>query len=290
MENRNFVKEEIRITGFRSVYYFEHGKEFYHAPEQHDFWEMVYVDKGEIIAVTDGIGSALSAGEAIFHEPNEIHTHISNKKVSNNMFVVTFLTNSSAMDFFRKKTFKLDDTSKTLLSLFLKEAKNALGEVQGDYFDRKPLDFSNEKFGSTQLMAAYLEEFLIKLIRNGSSSGSVIKDSEEARKIAKNSTAHLIKEYLQTMVYSALTLDELCGHFFMGKSKLSSVFKECTGQSPMQYLAVLKVEEAKKLLRDEENSVSEIAEKLCYSGIHSFSRAFKEATGFSPTAYKKSIY
>ena len=57
MDNKNSVKEEIRITGFKSVYYFEHGKEFYHAPEQHDYWEIVYVDKGEIIAVTDGIGN-----------------------------------------------------------------------------------------------------------------------------------------------------------------------------------------------------------------------------------------
>lgn len=290
MDNRNSVKEEIRITGFRSVYYFEHGKEFYHAPEQHNYWEIVYVDKGEIIAVTDGIGSALCEGEAVFHEPNEIHTHISNRKVSNNMFVVTFITDSPAMDFFRKKTFKLDDTSKNLLSLFLKEAKNALGEIQGDFLSRKPLDFSGEIFGSTQLMANYLEEFLIKLIRNGNEQGSVIKDSEEARKIAQNSTAELIEKYMRSNLYSSLSLDELCGHFFMGKSKLSNIFKERTGQSPMQYFALLKVEEAKKLLRDEANSVTEIAEKLCYSGIHSFTRAFKDATGFSPTAYKKSIY
>jgi AraC-like DNA-binding protein len=290
MKNKNFVKEEIRITGFNSVYYFEHGKEFYHPPEQHNYWEIVYVDKGEILAVTDGIGSALSAGEVIFHEPNEIHTHISNRKVPNNMFVVTFITESPAMEFFRKKTFKLDDNLKTLLSLFLKEAKNALGGVQGDYSARRPLDFSHELFGSTQLMAGYMEEFLIKLIRNGRNSGNIIRASEESRRMAKNSTAEVIKEYLQTKVYSELTLDELCAHFFMGKSKLSSIFKEKTGQSPMQYFSLLKVEEAKKLLRDESNSVSEIADKLKFSGIHSFTRAFKNATGFSPTSYKKSIY
>ncbi|MBR2044123.1 MAG: helix-turn-helix domain-containing protein [Clostridia bacterium] len=290
MDNKNSVKEEIRITGFKSVYYFEHGKEFYHAPEQHDYWEIVYVDKGEIIAVTDGVGQSLTAGQAIFHQPNDIHSHISNKKVPNNMFVVTFFTSSPAMDFFRKKTFNIDQNLKPLLNLFLKEAKNALGEVQGNYKERRALDFSEEKFGSTQLMAAYLEEFLIKLIRSGGQQGSLLRDSVEARKIAQNSTAQLIEEYLQEKVYSYLTLDELCAHFFMGKSKLSGIFKERTGKSPMQYFSHLKIEEAKRLLRDEANSVSEIADRLCFSGIHSFTRAFKNVTGFSPTDYKKSIY
>ena len=57
----------------------------------------------------------------------------------------------------------------------------------------------------------------------------------------------------------------------------------------MRYYSDLKIKEAKKLLREDVLSVSEISEKLNYSGIHNFSRAFKEATGFSPMGYKKSI-
>ncbi|MBE6739519.1 MAG: helix-turn-helix domain-containing protein [Ruminococcaceae bacterium] len=289
MNNRNTVKKEIEITGFKSVYYFEHGKEFYHAPEQHDYWEIVYVDKGEIIAVTDGMGQTLSAGQAIFHCPNDVHSHISNKKVSNNMFVVTFLTSSPAMSFFYKKIFDLDENSKRLLSLFLKEAKNAMGEVQGDFNNRHAIDFSGEVFGSTQLMAAYLEEFLIKLIRGGT-GGNKLLESEEARRMGDNSTVALIKNYLDGKVYENVCLKDVCAHFFMGKSKLSFIFKKNTGKSPMQYLSCAKIEEAKKLLREGEMSVSEIADILRYSGIHSFTRAFKNVTGFSPTAYIKSIF
>jgi AraC-like DNA-binding protein len=138
-------------------------------------------------------------------------------------------------------------------------------------------------------MAAYLEEFLIKLIRSGS-EGSVISENEEARRIGDNSTAVLIKEYLNGKVYESVCLEDVCNHFFMGKSKLSAIFKEHTGKSPMQYLSFVKTEEAKRLLREENMSVSEIADLLKYSGIHSFTRAFKNVTGFSPTAYVKSIF
>lgn len=285
----NTVKREIEIAEFISVYYFEHGKEFYHAPEQHNSWEIVYVDKGEIVAVTDGIGQALKEGEAIFHEPNDVHCHISNQKDANNMFVVSFITKSPAMDFFRKKVFTLDENSKKLLSMFLSEAKNASGEIQGDYKSRHRLDFSDELFGSTQLMAAYLEEFLIKLIRSGNDTYDRISPSEEALRMGKNSTVRLMEDHLIRNIYSDLTLNDLCEQFFMGKSRLSQMFKENTGKSPMHYLAELRIEEAKRLLR-EEATIGEIAEKLRYSSIQSFTRAFKNATGFSPTSYKRSIY
>lgn len=284
-----FVKKEIEIVEFKSVYYFEHGKEFYHAPEQHNFWEIVYVDKGEIIAVTDGIGRTLTEGEVIFHEPNDVHSHISNHKVANNMFVVSFVTESEAMDFFRKKVFKLNENSKRLLSLFLSEAKNALGEVQGDYKCRRRLDFSKEIFGSTQLMASHLEEFLIKLIRSGNDVAGNISYDKESRRMGENSTARLIEEYLCRNIYEELNLSSLCERFFIGKSKLSQIFKENTGKSPMQYLSELRIEESKKLIR-EGVSIGEIAELLHYSSIHSYTRAFKNATGFAPTGYKNSIF
>ncbi len=53
------ISRLFRIEGFNSIYYFEFGKDFSHPPEKHDFWELVYVDSGEIIAVTDGLGRTL---------------------------------------------------------------------------------------------------------------------------------------------------------------------------------------------------------------------------------------
>ncbi len=281
-----YIKNEIRIQGFYSIYYFEHGKNFFHEPEKHNTWEMVYADRGQLIAITDGIGCALEEGQAIFHEPNEVHAHISNGEFSNNMLVISFISDSPAMSYFKKKTFTLDKALKTLLNLFMQEAKNELGAIQGDYINRKPLTFHYSAFGATQLMASYFEEFLIKLTRLG---GEKIHADSKSRMIAKNTTAELIEDYLKKNIYSTLHLPMLCAHFHISKSQLSQLFKECTGKSIMQYFSDLKMREAKKLLRETNHSVGEIAEKLGYTSIHSFSRAFKNATGFSPRAYKDSI-
>lgn len=283
------IKTDIHIKGFNSIYYFEFGKNFTHSPEKHDFWEMVFVDAGRIIAITDGVGCMLNQGQAIFHEPNEIHAHVSDTQTPNNMLVISFTTDSEIMKFFSKKTFTLDKTSKTLLSLFIEETKDALGKIPGDYNNRNPLDFSDARIGSTQLLSCYFSEFLIKLLRSGTNAGRKISHGEGMRRVTQDSITRLICDYLKENVYSAITLEDICTHFLMGKSQLCAIFRDNTGTSIMNCYTDLKIAEAKKLLRDNCYSVSQISDMLKYSCIHTFSRAFKQKVGFSPAEYRKSI-
>lgn len=283
------IKYDIEITGFHSIYYFEFGKDFSHTPERHNFWEMVYVDSGRINAVTNGIGCTLEQGQAIFHEPMEIHAHVSDNRVPNNMLVISFTCDSEIMKFFKKKTFTLDKLGKTLLSLFLEEAKNALGKIPDDYHNTDNLRFTSAVIGSSQLLQCYLTELLIHLVRSGSAFSKSVSSDKASRDIANNSMSELICEYMKENIYSALTLRDICRHFLSGKTRLCEIFHESMGESPMEYYMNLKIKEAKKLLREKNYSVSQISDMLGYSSIHNFSRAFKKAVGFSPTAYSKKI-
>jgi AraC-like DNA-binding protein/quercetin dioxygenase-like cupin family protein len=282
------IRREIVIEGFNSIYYFEFGKNFSHPPEKHNFWEMVYVDSGEINAVTDGIGRTLSQGEIIFHRPMEIHAHISNRVVPNNMLVVSFSAGGDAMEVFDKKIFTLGKTEKTLLSLFIKEAKVALGEIPNEYSNKNPLDFSRAPTGSLQLLECYLTELLLVLMRS-ENAVSGAKKTENARELAESSITELIITYLKDNVYDRLTLTDICNRFFMGKSQLCKLFDEQVGEGPIEYYLGLKIAEAKRLLREDGLSVSKISDMLGYSSIHNFSRAFKKAVGASPSDYKKRI-
>ena len=280
------IKTDIYIEGFNNIYYFEFGKYHKHELESHDFWEMVYVDKGKIIANTENKTSTLEEGQAIFHKPGEKHSHTSNREVANNMLVVSFTCNNDCMDFFKDKTFTLDKTSRMLLSLFIKEAQNALGVIPNDYNSKLPLEFSTDVFGASQLMKFHFVEFLIKLIRGNAHATS---NSVKKRLSDKSDTIDLIISYMSENIYNDINLEKLCTRFYLRKSRLSVLFKEFTGKSPMEYFAEFKIKEAKKLLREDSLSVSQITFKLNYSSIHNFSRAFKKSTGFSPTGYKKSV-
>lgn len=283
------IKRDITIDGFNSIYYFEFGKNFSHAPEMHDFWEMVYVDGGEIISVTDGLGQTLSQGQVIFHRPMEIHAHVSNQVVSNNMLVVSFTTHSPAMEFFDKKIFTLDKTGRTLLSLFLDEARNALGKISGDYDNKNPLDFSDAPFGSLQLLECYLTELLLVLCRSKVDSGTKISRTSDSKELAQSSISELITSYLKDNLFSRITIADICRTFFMGKSQLCKLFNEYVGEGPIEYYSKLKMAEARALLLKEELSISTISDMLGYSTVHNFSRAFKREFGFSPAYYRKKI-
>lgn len=283
------IKPEIEINGFHSIYYFEFDKTFYHPSEKHDFWEMVYVDDGCINAIVDGVGCELSKGQAIFHTPSEPHSHIANHRDSSNLVVICFACQSPMMAYFTRKIFYLDKDSQKILSLFLKEAKNAMGQLPGDYYNKSPLDFSHAIPGSVQLMQCYLVEFLFSLIRSDEASVQAMLHTSDSRRIAESSLVNSIESFIKENLSEPPSLPLLCEHFSLSRTYLCRIFKEGTGTSPVDYWIDLKMKEAKKLIREGNHNITQISELLGYTSIHHFTRMFKRATGLSPTAYKTSV-
>lgn len=284
------IRTEIDITGFHSIYYFEFDINFYHPPERHDFWELVYVDYGCINAAADGVGFSLTKGQVIFHQPMEFHTHIGNGHDAGNVLVVAFACDSPLMSFFNKKIFTLESRSQKILSLFIAEASRALNGICGDYNNKSPLDFSNAPVGSVQLMQGYLAEFLFSLIRtSGTACVTSLTATPDTRYIAENTFVDSIIYYIRDNLDKAPSLTLLCDCFSVSRTYLCRVFKEATGTSPVDYWISLKIKEAKKLIREGNNNVTQISELLGYSDLHHFSRMFKRVTGLSPTAYKNTI-
>ena len=283
------VQTEIDITGFHSVYYFEFDMDFYHPPEKHDFWEMVYVDYGRINAIVDGVGCELTKGQVIFHQPTESHTHFANEKSAGNVVVVAFSCDSPSMSFFNQKIFSLEKTSQKLLSLFLSEAEEDVGGICRDFENKSPLDFSNAKLGTVQLMQCYLVEFLFSLIRCDESSISPLERTENSRQLAESSLVDSILLYIQNNLSHPPSLTTLCDHFSISRTYLCRVFKESVGTSPIDFWISAKIKEAKKLIREGNHNITQISEQLGYTSIHHFTRMFKRCTGMSPTSYKTSV-
>ncbi|MBE6768982.1 MAG: helix-turn-helix domain-containing protein [Ruminococcaceae bacterium] len=283
------ITTEIDVTGFHSIYYFEFGRTFYHPPEQHDFWEMVYVDDGCIHAISDGIGCSLAAGQIIFHRPMESHAHVADQVNTSNMVVVSFAAEGDLLSFFDRKIFTLTPPSKKILSLFLAEAKTALGELPHDFDNRAPLDFSGAPCGSLQLLQCYLTEFLFSLMRANEASIAPMEQTADTRRMAENSLATAVVQYIDTHLQEPPSLPQLCTHFSVSRALLCRIFREAVGQSPVDYWIHCKMKEARRLIREGQYNITQISELLGYTGIHHFTRMFKRVTGQSPTSYRRSV-
>jgi YesN/AraC family two-component response regulator len=69
---------------------------------------------------------------------------------------------------------------------------------------------------------------------------------------------------------------------------LSNLFSEVEGTTIEKYFIAQKIEKVKELLKYDELTLSEIADRLGYSSVAYLSNQFKKQTGLSPSFYKSS--
>jgi AraC-type DNA-binding domain-containing proteins len=69
-------------------------------------------------------------------------------------------------------------------------------------------------------------------------------------------------------------------------SYLSHLFSEVEGTTIEKYFIAQKIEKVKELLKYDELSLSEIADRLGYSNVAYLSNQFKKLTGLTPSFYK----
>lgn len=283
------ISREVVISSFNTIDYYNLNKDFYQIPDSHPYWEMVYVDRGEVISDYNGIGHTLSAGEVIFHPPYSMHSHISNKVNSNSILVVSFSSESELLEELRQKTFSVSNSSRQLLSLFIDACNRSLGGIENTSGGvPRELVLTDGFAGSTQIMECCFVEFLYSII--SSDSFSILEKTGKSSIIAANSFVELIKSYLCDNIYRTLTLDTLCKKFNVSKSNLCKKWREYSEVGIIDYFISLKVMEAKRLLNDDKCSITQIADMLGYSTIHHFSHSFKKCTGISPSEYRSSIF
>lgn len=84
-------------------------------------------------------------------------------------------------------------------------------------------------------------------------------------------------------------LDELAGRLEVSKAHLIRTFTRETGISPGKYITRVRIEYAKLLLREGENSVTYVAEASGFSGPNYFAKVFRRETGMSPSEYTENF-
>lgn len=286
---RTALTEEITINDIVTIHYFEFAKDYIYEGESHNFWEFVYVDKGEVEIMADTEGYKLRQGEVIFHKPNEFHNLWANGKTAPNLIVISFYCTSAAMSFFENKILSIGDSEKLLLAKIKKEAEgtfsSALNISTLEKLERRDIT----PFGGEQLIKLYLEMFLIYLIRKDSRITNEIRLSSAVKERSEENTVNKIKTFLQNKLYDTVTFEDVCKFAHMSKTNLKIAFKNRAGTGVIEYYKFLKIEEAKRLMREEELNFTEISEKLGYSSVHYFSRHFKKVTGMTPTEYIYSV-
>lgn len=85
----------------------------------------------------------------------------------------------------------------------------------------------------------------------------------------------------------SLCIKDLADAVYLTPSYLSGLFKRRTGTTINQYLTNMRIDQAKKLLRDNSLKLYHVADLVGYEDAAYFARIFKAQTGMTPSEYKE---
>lgn len=275
----------INITKVVTIFSLNVDKNYCFPGEKHDFWEMVYAERGTSKIHVGNKDILLKEGNCIFHKPNEFHGIYGNGQTSSGVIVISFVCSSGAMKYFKEKTVTVPKNLKFYFGSILNEASMCFEP------SKKPLYHIHEKsfspIGAQQLIRIYLEQFLIMLLRHED-----LKHKNTAAKEVdsiKNQLVNSICSKLTANLYKNITIEEICGGITYSRAYISRIFKENTGYTVSGYYTMLKISEAKRLIAETDYNFSQISYILMYDNPHYFSAVFKKQTGLSPSEYKRKI-
>jgi len=287
---RTRLDEPFAVNQLVSFHYFEFSKDFAFEGEKHDFWEFVYVDKGEMEVFADTEGYRLKQGDMIFHKPNEFHGVWANKKIAPNVIILSFVCRSKEMAYFDNKIFTLDAEQKEILASLMKSGFDAFLPPFDDPRDHTLRRNPRAPVGAEQLIKIHLEMLLIRLRDAGDRLAR--QDQRLSASTKRRSEDDLVQrmcEYMDQRVYADLRLEDIYRKFNLSKSHALNLFKDHRGVSIMRHYRSLKIEQAKSLIRAQRHTFTEIADLLRYGSVHSFSRHFKSFTDMSPSEYLRTV-
>lgn len=95
-----------------------------------------------------------------------------------------------------------------------------------------------------------------------------------------------IVDYIKWNRQENVKVSQLAEHFGYNAKHLSVLFSEFAGITLKQFMLQEKMDAAKSLLTDTNQSIKEIAEQLGYSDSHQLMHSFKRITGLTPSDYR----
>lgn len=278
------LENEIAVDQLYTIHYFEYGKRYAFPGERHDFWECVYVDRGEIIVTAGEREVRLCRGEILFHAPDEWHTLRANGQVAPNLVVLSFSSASPAMADFRERRFRVGQRARSLIGAILREAGALFATPLGDPATHEMLRREGAPRGTAQFIRLYLEELLLVLWREDRTPPET-----PAHRVAEGDLYAHLCAYMQAHLGERMTLADLGREGGVSESTVKAVFRRRAGCGAMAFHARMRIEAARTYIREGNYNLTEIADLLGYESIHYFSRQFRRICGMAPSEYSRSV-
>lgn len=269
------MEEDFQITVAKQT-----GKSVMPSYHYHDYYEIYYLAAGERIYYIEDRSYPVKKGSMLFINKNNIHKTVDGGKPGHERILIYFTDQFLERHNERDKDYVLStfrDPSKLVHFNSQEQSfiENLLFQMVKEY-----------KKGSRKGNQLYLEALLVQMLVYAARKMEQ-STKEELSTVGKKITE--VVAYCNTNYTHNITLKEISNRFYISPYYFSRIFKQHTGFNFKEYLHLLRIREAQRLLKETDLKIIEIAEKIGYINITHFNRKFKLITRTSPKEYRKMV-
>ena len=264
------IVSHINIKEILAYYYQVRNANYTFEGEKHDYWELTFIDNGELETTVDGETYELDEMDFILYAPGQYHTQRTRNSKS-----CSYLT----------LLFEMDTPDPYLLTNRVYHSHRDIHSAMNNLIKIS----NNEMLYDGELMLCYLKELIIRILQYDFLKSSPIASTPTQQRF-ENELLNEIIIYINDNIYEQLTIEEICMKFSISRSSLQTLFKNNLGVAPKHYISDIKLKKSKLLIKESVYTISEISSMLGFTSIHYFSRKFKQHFGITPSDYAKTLY
>lgn len=231
-------------------------------------YQLLYITKGEGYFESESTKKVkVEKGTLIMLYPGQWHTYSPNLETGWNEYYIGFegpiIDNIVNSTFFSKKDQILEvGFHENLVNLFHRAIETA----------------KDDKIAAQQYLAGVVLHILGKVL--SISKNNLFENGEINQKIER------AKIIMYENIYKEIDPELIADKLNISYSWFRKIFKTYTGYAPAKYFQELKINKAKHLLTETNQSVKEIAYQLNYNSTEHFFSIFKRKTRLTPTEYR----
>lgn len=273
----------VNTESFNPHVYFTFKRKFDETHETkihcHDFISMVYVlsggcsyriddahyqvKKGDMLVFNPGVnhGKTVKPGEEIL----ELHVGFDNIQIEG-------LTKNNLIG------------AETCPVINLQEQEQEFLKCCSDIY----LEQENDLPGSELMLKIQVMRLIVLFLKTtrsdlcASKNPLVSFDSNDKSVIVSTLITFLNENYMRP-----ISLDTISKSIYLSPTYISKVFKEETGETPINYLIKLRLSKAREMLQDGRHSIKSVARSVGYEDVYYFSKLYKKYNRVSPSSIRK---
>lgn len=164
----------------------------------------------------------------------------------------------------------------------------SLDETAFSYFYNAVEELSSCRTGYMEAAAAYMSLFIVSLLRHNDSNG-VSRNAKKSKSFLEFETTKQIDDFFTYNYSKPVTINDLSDFLNISPRQAQRLVVRYCGTTFRQELIFVRMEFAKRYLKETELLISEIAERVGYEYTSSFCKAFYKQTGFTPENYRRHV-